>query len=477
MDTISVSVFAATLLATLFVAYLGRQHDARRARGGLANQGLNRWLIGLSAGATANSGFVVTAAVGLGYSYGVRWLLLPLAWLLGDIFFWIIFPHRINQAGASAQATTITDVLTSGLPQGPKRLLQRLVGVIILACLGGYVSAQWVAGEKFLGGAFGMSQLSALIAFAAVIIVYSALGGFRGSVYADTLQATIRIVGTAVAAIAIWVVATRDPATFAENIRTAGSDFLSLMPDGYLLAAGSTLGFAAAALGFGLGQPQIVTRYFAGATPKETQSAWWIYMLFVQSTWLVMTAFGVALRGVMPELADPETGLSVFHRTTTGPVITGIIAADIFATIAATSNSILVAMGQTITFDLLSGSKNPAVRNRDLWGPIAAVGLITMAFSLVMHSTVLNLALSSVALMGAGLAPAMIVRVLGWRHTATSLIASVLVGLGVATLWRLVGLGGIVNEAAPGIAAGLLGNWAAAALAPTPTRTASLATE
>ncbi len=61
-----------------------------------------------------------------------------------------------------------------------------------------------------------------------------------------------------------------------------------------------------------------------------------------------MTVFGMALRGVMPAIADPETGLSLFHRSNTGPLITGIIAADVFATIAATSNSLLVALAQTV---------------------------------------------------------------------------------------------------------------------------------
>src|SRR5688500_18368267 len=99
---LSILIFVATLVATLVVAYLGRRHEDRQDKASLAGQGLSRWLVGLSAGATANSGFVVTAAVGLGYTAGARWLLLPLAWLLGDIVFWLVFPARINALGARA---------------------------------------------------------------------------------------------------------------------------------------------------------------------------------------------------------------------------------------------------------------------------------------------------------------------------------------------------------------------------------------
>ena len=63
--------------------------------------------VGLSAGATANSGFVVTGAVGLGYTMGAQWLVLPLAWLLGDVVFWSIFPNRINEVGRTASASTL----------------------------------------------------------------------------------------------------------------------------------------------------------------------------------------------------------------------------------------------------------------------------------------------------------------------------------------------------------------------------------
>jgi Na+/proline symporter len=40
-----------------------------------------------------------------------------------------------------------------------------------------------------------------------VIAIYSALGGFRGSIYSDVLQASIRIIGNTFAVVAVWVVA------------------------------------------------------------------------------------------------------------------------------------------------------------------------------------------------------------------------------------------------------------------------------
>ena len=461
----SIVIFGVGLIATFVVAWLGRRDSKRVTSAALSEQRLNRWLVGLSAGATANSGFVVTGAVGLGYTYGAQWLLLPLSWLLGDVLFWLVFPDRINATGRSVKAATMTDVIVDGMKLRSQLMLKRAVGLIVLVCLGGYVAAQWLAGQKFLRGAFDFGGVTSLMVFAAVIVVYSAVGGFRGSVYADTLQALVRLGGTAIAMIAVSVIASRAPQSFWRNIEAAGPAFLSIFPKSSVLAAlPLILGFAAASLGFGLGQPQMVTRYLAGATPEETRSAWWIYNGFVQSTWIAMTVFGMALRGVMPSIADAETGLSVFHRANTGPLITGIISADIFATIAAASNSLLVAMAQTASRDLLVRMDGKRREREDLWPLIAVLGAATMLISLNLHRTVVDLALASVSLMGAGLAPAMLIRVLNWRRTDASIILAVAVGTCTALFWRYAGFGATMNEAAPGIVAALLVNFIVATL-------------
>jgi len=459
----SVAVFAVALIATFAVACLGRRDSKRVSSAALAEQRLNKWLVGLSAGATANSGFVVTGAVGLGYMFGAQWLLLPLSWLLGDLLFWLVFPNRINATGRSISATTMTDVIVDGMQPRNQLGLRRVVGIVIVVCLGGYVSAQWLAGQKFLQGAFGFGSFTSLLVFAALIVIYTAIGGFRGSVYADTVQAVVRVIGTAIAITVVVVVASRTPSAFWRNIEAAGPHFLDIFPkNSFLAALPVILGFAAASLGFGLGQPQMVTRYLAGATPKETQSAWWIYNGFVQSTWIAMTVFGIALRGVMPGIADPEMGLSLFHRANTGPLITGIISADIFATIAATSNSLLVAMAQTVSGDLLRRAQDDRRGPQELWPLIAVLGIVTMIVSVNLHSTVVDLALSSVSLMGAGLAPAMLIRVLNWQRTDLSQCLAVVVGTCTAVLWRYFGMSNVMNEAAPGIVLALSTNFAVA---------------
>lgn len=452
----AIGVFFAVLVATYLIAWKGRRDARGDAEVHIGQQGLNRWLVGLSAGAAANSGFVVTGAVGLGYTYGLHWLLLPFGWFLGDIAFWMFFPHRINAYGARARATTLADIITHDLPIGRLHPLALASSAIVVLCLAGYTMAQWVAGQKFLDGAFGMSGPSALLIFAAVIIAYSSLGRFRGSVYVETMQAITRILGTLIALGTVCWVAARDPTTFVDNIRSTDDGFLHLMGTGTIASTtGFILGYAAAALGFGLAQPQVTTRYLAASSPNEARAARWIYIGYVQLTWASMTLFGVLLRGLMPDLADPEKGLTVFVSATLPAFFVGLILADIFGAIASTANSLLIAMGQAAR-DLLPGDRH---RARIEWLALG-LGLATMlaTWGLEGGTTVFALAIGAISFMAAGLAPAVAIKVLGWRHSALSLTAAVFVGFAGALAWNLGGLSGIVNEAAIGIPLGFVTN-------------------
>ena len=177
-----------------------------------------------------------------------------------------------------------------------------------------------------------------------------------------------------------------------------------------------------------------------------------------------MTLFGLLLRGVMPSIADPEAGLSIFFETNINAVATGIIVADVFATIAATSNGLLIAMAQSILYDLVP----PLSGGRRVLLPLGAttliVGLITMAVSAIIQGSVVSLALSSVSLMGAGLAAAVMIKVLNWRHTASSLLLAIAAGISSAVFWKYLGYGSTFNEAGTGILVALSVNYIVARL-------------
>ena len=458
----AVAVFFGTLLLTFGTAVYARIRSREQgAEEELAGRTLNRWLIGLSAGTTGNSGFIVTGAVGLGYAGGVHWLLLPLSWLLGDLAFWTVFPDKLNQLARKAQAATLSEILTFELEGPTAKLITVTVALLLAVFLTAYTAAQWLAGEKFLSGVFNLSKTAALLTFGSTIVLYSSIGGFRGSVYVDTLQAFIRIGGTLIAICAVGWFAASDSPTFLQNIAAAGPGFLNPFPSGGLATTiGFIGGYACAAIGFGLGQPQIVSRYMAGSSPEETKAARWIYIGFLQFTWLAMTTFGILLRGVMPGVADPETGLSVFFQRDINAIATGVIFADVFATIASTSNGLLVAIAQTLRRDLLGsvlGARTFSFAAMTVM--TLAIGVATIALSFVLPGNVFTIAIGAVSKIGAGLAGPVMIKVFGWRHSSLSLLLAILSGISVAAVWGARGHGSLFNEAGIGIVTSLMINF------------------
>lgn len=469
-QTISQAVFVVSLVVTFAVAAVGRRTALRRREDDLAGRSLNRWLVGLSAGATANSGFVVTGAVGLGYTFGMQWVMLPIAWLLGDLVFWRYFPQRINAFGRDTGAVTLSEMLSHGLDHRWARWASILSAAVIIAGLSGYTAAQWLAGQKFLSGAFGFSSHTALAIFALLIIAYSTIGGFRGSVYADSFQAVVRLFGTGlVLAAAVWAAAGQH--AFATRIDAAGPDFFNPFPGATFAGAIAFMGgWAAAALGFGLGQPQIVSRYLASSSPDETQAARWIYIGFVQSTWITMTVVGMILRGVMPGLEDPEAALSVFVQAFLFPVATGVIIADTFGVIASTANSLLIAMSQSLKHDILNHTPLGGKTRLSIALLTLVGGLCTMVLSFVIGGSVVSLALSSVSMVGAGLAMPVVIKVVGWKHTGVSLTAAIVVGVASAVAWVQLGMSQYLNEAPVGMALSAATNWLLLKLGPSESR-------
>ncbi len=339
-------------------------------------------------------------------------------------------------------------MLTKGLEPVWVKLIVIVTSLLLVTCLSMYTAAQWLAGKKFLSGAFGITEHISLLLFGLSIVGYSCLGGFRGSVYADVLQGMIRIFGTFVALAAVILFAVSDPDTFRRNFSGVSANYFSFFDGGLIASIGFILGFAAAAIGFGLGQPQIASRYMAGSSPSETQAARWIYIGFIQYTWISMTVFGVVLRGVMPDIVDPEIGLSVFFQKHIGGILTGIIFADVFATIASTSNGILVSIAQIVQRDLLqrAGPLHFSELNQILLTFV--LGVCTIFLSIIVPGNVFSMAIDFVSIIGAGIAAPMMIRLFSWKHTGGSLFISIIGGILPATIWKVFGLDTLINEAA-----------------------------
>lgn len=137
MNIMTILTFCIFLVIFLWIGALAAKFSTQTdADYLLGNRSFGKYFIGLSAGATANSGWVMIGAVGMAYSQGISALLLVIAYLLGDLTFWMLFPERINKLSLERNAQTVPELIGSTVtkPQG-KRIITSIAGLLTVIFL------------------------------------------------------------------------------------------------------------------------------------------------------------------------------------------------------------------------------------------------------------------------------------------------------------------------------------------------------
>jgi sodium/proline symporter len=447
----SVIIFSLVMTASAVILAARRQKQGERVEA-VAGRSLGPVVLALGAGATANSGFVLTGAIGLGYTGGLMWCLLPLGWLIGDIIFWIFLAGRVYELSRDKDAVTLPELIGKGVYGRGANVLVRTVTVTVVILMTIYIASQWLSAGKMGGLILGVNSDTASIVFAGAVILYTAVAGVRGAAYTDFVQALFML--ALVASIGVVCLSVlRGPV--APNVEGLEPGFLTLTgtlsPFAAVLFAG---GFAVAAIGFNLGQPQMVSRWMSAKSVDAVEGARWLYIAFVQATWLSYTVLGTFIRVLTP-VSDPEQALVIFVQDYGFPGMMGLLVAGAISTIASTASATIAASVEMIRNDLGSIKPDSKYYFRR-WVISIVVGLLTLSSLAYAEKTVFNLAITAVSFLGASLAAPVLFITFGARVSSVATLVAVLSGLGGGIAWRALGLSAAVNEAAPGMAVGCI---------------------
>ncbi len=113
----------------------------------LASSSISPALVGLSAVATNNSGYMFIGVIGYTYATGLASIWLMIGWIAGDFMASTFIHSRLRKATEKTGEVSYAGVLSNWY--GNDRL-QHLIGLISLVFLLAYASAQLVAGSKAL---------------------------------------------------------------------------------------------------------------------------------------------------------------------------------------------------------------------------------------------------------------------------------------------------------------------------------------
>jgi sodium/proline symporter len=424
----------------------------------LAGRTVSPWLAALSAVATNNSGFMFIGQIAYTYRVGIESIWMMIGWVVGDFVAWLLVHPRVRDESEKQKTATIPALLGAS-NGGEKRVIVILAGLITFILLGVYAAAQLKAGSTTLQVLFDWSPEAGAIIGAIIVVLYCFSGGIRASIWTDVAQSFVMLfaMGTLLVAASLEIGSPRDVWM---SLETQDPQLVNWFPSNlkfgfvmYLL--GMTFG------GFGaIGQPHILVRFMAIRSVDEIQRARWIYFLWFVPFFIASIIVGLYARALMPdlltipltegltELQATELAMPEMARRLLPDVLIGLTLAGLFAATMSTADSQILVCSSAITQDI-----NPNWKNSYLASKIATLSVTSLALSVALFAGqgVFSLVLIAWSALGAGLGPALLLRLFRVNLSSLTITLMMTGGVGAVVAWNTIGYDGDVFKILPGM--------------------------
>ena len=422
----------------------------------LASSSVPPSLVGLSAVATNNSGYMFIGVIGYTYVTGLASIWLMIGWITGDFLASTFVHRRLRDATERTGEVSYAGVLSKWYGNANRDSLQRVIGLISLVFLLAYAAAQLVAGSKALHVLFDWPMWSGAVIGAVLVAIYCVAGGIRASIWTDAAQSVVMIASmSTLLIIAITSLGGID-ASISQMATIDG--FLDWFPKDLALpgiAGGILFAISWAFAGFSvIGQPHIMVRFMALRSNKKMNQARLWYYLWFTAFYAMATGVGLLSRIYLTNGAsfDAELALPMMSLELLPPVLVGLMLAGIFAATMSTADSLVLSCSAAITHDLLPHK----IENTFLIKAVTLlVTLAALVLALANNQSVFSLVILAWSGMASAFAPLLLVLSLGGRPSQRLSIIAVIGGLSVAMMWRYLGWHNAVYEGMAGILAGL----------------------
>ncbi len=396
----------------------------------------------LSAGASDMSGWLLMGLPGAIYATGLieGWIAVGLT--IGAWLNWkFVAPRLRSYSQVASDSITVPSFLGQRL-RDSSRMIRVVAGIIIFVFFTFYVSSGMVAGGTFFEASFGLNYHLGLVLVAAIVVLYTLVGGFLAVSWTDVVQGLMMVTALVLVPIAgILHVGGWSEMTAAVK---------AVDPNIFSLTAGMSAGLATmgivSALAWGLGyfgQPHIIVRFMALRSAKESVRARRIGI-----GWMALAVIGAGMTAIVgvavyqhdsAQLENPESvfislGQLLFH-----PLVAGFMLAAILAAIMSTISSQLLVTSSAIVEDIYH-----AFAKRDLSGndgvllgrlAVAAVAILAALLAWPRSDTILGLVAFAWAGFGASFGPTVILSLYWCKFTYQGAIAGMIAGAVTVGVW------------------------------------------
>ena len=442
----------------------------------LGGRAMGPWVTAMSAQASDMSGWLLMGFPGaiLAFGLGQVWIGIGLA--IGTIANWILVARRLRRfSAASGDAITLPQYLTNRFATA-NPALKITCAVIFLISFTVYVASAFNAGTavftKVMPALVG-KELLAMAIFAAIVLVYTFLGGYKAVCWTDFFQGIMMLCALLIVPI---VMAAGD---FDDSFAGAFKDGVTAFGSNPFKAS---FGEIVSGLGWGIGyfgMPHILVRFMGIKDSRVVKKS-----AIVASVWVVLSLGAAAIIAILgrtyllsdgASLADkllPGTQERIFIEIvvdTFPGFIAGILLSAIIAASMSTADSQLLVAASAFTSDLYQPMirKNKASEKETLWVGRIVVAIVTViAFAIAASgigkadswaSNIMGMVENAWGLFGAAFGPVVVLSLFWRRFNYAGALAGILAGAIVDLVWlfALTGPTGIY-EIVPGTIVGVI---------------------
>ena len=430
-----------------------------RAGGGekeyfLGGREMGPWVSALSAGASDMSAWVLMGLPASIYAAGLgqAWIAIGLA--IGYALSWILEAPRLRRYSILANdSITIPQYLTNRF-LAKSKALQIICAVIFLVAYTIYAASSIKACGTLFNTVIGIDAKVAMYVAAAIIVVYTFLGGFSAVCWTDFFQGMLMLAALLIAP--IFALAIVGEGGGAETAAQLPAGYWSMASDWRDIVNGLAWG-----LGY-FGMPHIIIRFMSVRSDKDLKKSArigiaWTVLILVFS--VVAGAVGHLLLG---ELSDSSTVFIQMVRKLFPALISGILLSAILAASMSTADSQLLASASAFAADVYKPviRKGKAGETEMMWAGRYVVLIIAIIAVIIAANpnsgTIMGLVENAWGVFGAAFGPAIMLSLFWRRFNFPGAVASILTGAIVDILW-LAFLGSLgIYEILPGCIIGLI---------------------
>ena len=387
----------------------------------MAGRDLGIVVTGLAVFSSTLSGFGFVGGPGLVYRMGMSSLWMVVCASMGFVLAFYLLGKRLRLFAELRESISLPDAVAARYRSESTRFMCALA---ILLGVMGYLATQILAMatvlQDILTATFGPVSIEACVAFScAVLVFYCVTGGIIASVYTDLVQGFVMMVAAVLVLLAAIAAVEGGFAGMSEALLQ--DDPESIGPWGSLGMLGALSWYFVFALGLS-GQPHIITKMMMNRRVEDTRSILPISVGAYAVSAMLWISIGLVMRtlvvqGVTSGVVDlPTRPRPSSCRTTSHPLLAGIVFAGLFAAIMSTADGFLNIGAAAVVHDIPRAFRGRSLENELFWARVGTVVIAVVAAIFAIYSV--HFGDQLVAILGA----------FGWGTFAAALVPAVAIG-------------------------------------------------